>query len=186
MRVLSHIQLIVVDIIQDEIALDWPIHSFEFRWRMHHLDCRCPFHSSEQLMSYSSFLRARRADRRPAGVMTVPVFSLIGVPLLEILADFSGDLNVTSGFDSPFFWVTPKIIAMMRTTICITRRDKEWMEQKSWASRCWQKQQECCNEKVAMTYRCNADRHLKFLRNILINNIHVWNSKWCSIRRRCQ
>ena len=162
MRVLSHkhMQLVVVDILQDEIALDWPIHSFELRWRMHLLDCRCPFHSSEQLMSYCSFLRARRADRRPAGVMTVPDFSLIGVPLLEILADFSGDLNVTSAFDSPFFWVTPKIMAMMRITACITRKD-EMNGGKSWASCCWQKQLECCEYKVAMTYRCNADRHLK-------------------------
>ncbi len=93
---------------------------------MHLLDCRCPFHSSEQLLVYSSFLRAMRADRRPAGVMTVPVFSLIGVPLFEILADFSGDLNVTSGFASTvFLLVTPKMMATIRITTCIRRRDEE-------------------------------------------------------------
>ena len=136
MRVQSHMQLVVVDILQDEIALDWPTNSFEFRWRMHLLDCRCPFIPLNKLLPYSSFRRARRADRRPAGVMTVPVFSLMGVPLFEILEDFSGDLNVTSVFASPFL-VTPKMMAMTRITTYIGGRNDDRMEETNWASRRW-------------------------------------------------
>ena len=95
---------------------------------MHLLDCRCPFIPLNKLLPYSSFRRARRADRRPAGVMTVPVFWLMGVPLFEMLEDFSGDLNVTSGFASPFL-VTPKMMAMTRITTYIGGRNDDRMEE---------------------------------------------------------
>ena len=60
--------------------------------------------------------------------MTVPVFWLMGVPLFEMLEDFSGDLNVTSGFASPFL-VTPKMMAMTRITTYIGGRNDDCMEE---------------------------------------------------------